>query len=253
MNRLIGKKAVVIGAGGGIGKAIAYAFAAEGATVAMLDIHQDLVMEAAKNAPQNSSNQSAYGYACDVSNRDMVFDCINDFVAKEKGLDTLVNTAIYFNYAPLVDMDPQVIDKMVDVGLKGTLWGIQAATPHLIKSNSGSVINFSSVAVSYSIKHASVYTSIKGAVDALTRQQAVELGAYGVRVNAIAPGPIMTPGTNTIIDDKGWEIRKNQSPLGRLAQVEDIAAAAVYLASDEARCVNGITLKVDSGITIKGT
>ena len=249
MNRLNGKKAVVIGAGGGIGKAIAYAFATEGAKVAMLDIHRDLVMDASKNAP----NQSAYGYACDVSNRAMVFDCINDFIAKEKGLDTLVNTAIYFNYAPLVDMDPLVIDKMIDVGLKGTLWGIQAATPHLIQSSNGSVINFSSVAVSYSIKHASVYTSIKGAVDALTRQQAVELGAHGVRVNAIAPGPIMTPGTNTIIDEKGWEIRKSQSPLGRLAEVEDIAAAAVYLASDEAHCVNGITLKVDSGITIKGT
>ena len=72
-------------------------------------------------------------------------------------------------------------------------------------------------------------------------------------MNAIAPGPILTPGTSAIIDEKGWAIRKSQSPLGRLAEVQDIAAAAVYLASDEARCVNGITLKVDSGITIKGT
>lgn len=249
MNRLKDKKAVVIGAGSGIGKAIAYAYAAEGATVAMLDINKELVSKAASDAP----NKTARAYVCDVSNRSEVFKCIDDFARTEHGLDVLVNTAIYFNYAPLTDMDPDVIDRMLDVGLKGTLWGIQAATPYLIQSKSGSIINFSSVAVSYSIKNAAVYTSIKGAIDALTRQQAVELGARGVRVNAIAPGPIPTPGTNTIIDEKGWELRKSQSPLGRLAEVEDIAAAAVYLACDESRCVNGITLKVDSGITIKGT
>ena len=250
MNRLEGKKAVVIGAGGGIGKAIAYDFISEGAVVAMLDVNKDLLQETAKQSPSGHPPQP---YVCDASNREMVFDCINDFASKQGGLDVLVNTAIYFNYGPLVDMDPTEIDRMIDVGLKGTLWGIQAATPHLIRSGTGTVINFSSVAVSYSIKNASVYTSIKGAVDALTRQLAVELGEQGVRVNAIAPGPILTPGTSAIIDEKGWAIRKSQSPLGRLAEVQDIAAAAVYLASDEARCVNGITLKVDSGITIKGT
>jgi len=226
MNRLKGKRAVVIGAGGGIGKAIAYDFIAEGAVVAMLDFNQDLLLEAANQSP---SGQPAHPYVCDVSNRDMVFDCINEFAAKQGGLDVLVNTAMYFHYAPLVTMDPAEIDRMIDVGLKGTLWGIQAATPHLIRSGSGAVINFSSVAVSYSIKNASVYTSIKGAVDALTRQLAVELGEQGVRVNAIAPGPILTPGTSAIIDEKGWAIRRSQSPLGRLAEVQDIAAAAVYL------------------------
>ena len=250
MKRLEGKKAVVIGAGGGIGKAIAYSFVSEGAVVAMMDINKDLLLEAAKQCPPGHPAQP---YICDVSNRDMVFDCINDFADKQGGLNVLVNTAMYFHYAPLVTMDPAEIDRMIDVGLKGTLWGIQAATPHLIRSGSSVVINFSSVAVSYSIKNASVYTSIKGAVDALTRQLAVELGEQGVRVNAIAPGPILTPGTSAIIDEKGWAIRKSQSPLGRLAEAQDIAAAAVYLASDEACCVNGITLKVDSGITIKGT
>lgn len=250
MKRLEGRRAVVIGAGGGIGKAIAHAFVTEGAVVAMLDVNQGLLFEAVKQSPAGLIPQP---YVCDVSNRAVVFDCINDFAGKQGGVDVLVNTAIYFNYAPLVNMEPVEIDRMIDVGLKGTLWGIQAATPHLIRSESGVVINFSSVAVSYSIKNASVYTSIKGAVDALTRQLAVELGAQGVRVNAIAPGPIPTPGTSTIIDQSGWELRKSQSPLGRLADVSDIAAAAVYLASDESRCVNGITLKVDSGITIKGT
>lgn len=240
---------MVIGAGGGIGKAIAHAFVAQGAVVAMLDINAALVREAARLAP----GPGAHPYVCDVSNRAMVFDCINDFAGTANGLDILVNTAIYFNYAPLTDMDPAVVDQMIDVGFKGTLWGIQAATPYLVRSRSGVVINLSSVAVSYSIKNAAVYTAIKGAIDALTRQQAVELGEQGVRVNAIAPGPILTPGTSAIIDDQGWALRQRQSPLGRLAAVEDIAAAAVYLASDDGQCVNGITLKVDAGITIKGT
>ena len=141
---------------------------------------------------------------------------------------------------------------MIDVGLKGALWSSQAAIPHLIARGGGCVINLSSVAVSFAIRNAAVYSSIKGALDTLTRQQAVELGPHGIRVNALAPGPVSTPGANSVIDAAGWEARQARTPLRRLASAEDIAAAAVFLASEEGRNIAGVTLKIDGAITLTG-
>ena len=116
----------------------------------------------------------------------------------------------------------------------------------------GSVINLSSVAVFFAISNAAVYSSIKGAIDALTRQQTVELGAFGVRVNAVAPGPVSTPGADAVIDASGWETRRSCTPLKRLATPEDVAAAALFLLSDAAASITGVTLKIDAGITVVG-
>jgi NAD(P)-dependent dehydrogenase (short-subunit alcohol dehydrogenase family) len=249
MDRFTNTKAVVTGAAGGIGLAIAMAFAREGATVAMLDIDGDRLADAAKGLPKGRG----VPIACDISNRADVFRAIDSFVQHHGDIQILVNNAIYFFYAPLVDTPEQEVDRMIDVGYKGALWTSQAVIPHMSANHDNSIIYLSSVAVSYAIKNSAVYTSIKGAVDALTRQQAVELAPQHIRVNAIAPGPIPTPGTQTIIDEKGWALRNARSPLGQLPQASDIADAAVYLASQEARRVTGITLRVDAGMAITGT
>jgi NAD(P)-dependent dehydrogenase (short-subunit alcohol dehydrogenase family) len=238
----------VTGAGGGLGLAIAKAFADGGATVGMLDINGALLKEAAQTLPLGR----ALPYVCDVSNRKTVREAIDDFAAKAGGLDVIVNNAVYFHYAPLAEMPEAIVDKMIDIGLKGTIWSLQAAIPHLIARGKGSVINLSSIAVSISIPNAAVYTSIKGAIDALTRQQAVELAEYGITVNALAPGSIVTPGASSVIDAEGWRRRTERTPLKRLATPEEIAATAVFLASDAARNITGVTLKIDAGITISG-
>ncbi len=232
--KLRGKTAFVTGGGAGIGAAIADAMEREGAKVARVDIN------------------GRTPYECDVSDRKAVFNTMKRFIAEAGGLDILVNNAVYFHYALLIDMPEDKIHRMLDVGIKGVYWATQAATPHLIARGGGSIINLSSVAVSFGITNASVYTSIKGAIDAFTRQQAVELAPHGIRVNALAPGPVSTPGANSVIDAAGWEKRRTRTPLQRLATAEDIGAAAVYLASDDARSVAGVTLKIDGAITVVG-
>jgi NAD(P)-dependent dehydrogenase (short-subunit alcohol dehydrogenase family) len=206
----------------------------------------------AKTAEATAREAKGVALVCDVSQRAAVFEAVKRFVAGAGGLDILVNNAVYFHYAPMVDMPEDKIHRMLDVGLKGTFWATQAATPHLVARGGGSIINLSSIAVSFGIKTSAVYTSIKGALDAFTRQQAVELAPRNIRVNALATGTVSTPGANTVIDAQGFEARKAKTPLGRLATPEDIANAAVFLASEEARMVAGVTLKIDGAITVVG-
>lgn len=245
MARLSGKNAFVTGAGGGIGREIAFGLAREGARVACADINDDLLAEVASF----SGGLDLVPVHCDISDRSDVFDKLDTFAGQSGGLDILVNNAVVFHFAPLADFDPEIIDRMLNVGLKGTYWAMQAATPHL-KKRGGSVINLSSIAVSMAIPNAAVYTSIKGAIDALTRQQAAELAPFGIRVNAVAPGSIPTPGASSVIDQAGWESRKRKTLLDRLPTAAEIAAAAIYLTADEAASITGITLKIDSGMTI---
>ncbi|MBU1314616.1 MAG: SDR family oxidoreductase [Alphaproteobacteria bacterium] len=244
---LSGSRAIVTGGANGIGCAIVFDLIARGVTVGALDVDaqrlQQMVGEAAKGM--------LVPITCDVSDRAAVVRAIDAFAA-DGGLDVLINNAVVFHYAELAVFPEETIDRMLDVGLKGTFWATQAATPHLEKSATASIVNLSSMAVSVAVSTASVYTSIKGALDALTRQQAAELGPKGIRVNAVAPGSVRTPGAEAIITAGGWAQRESKSLLGRLPEPEDVARAVAFLVSPDARCITGVSLKVDCGMSIKG-
>lgn len=245
MKRLEGKRAFVTGAGRGIGKAIAARLADAGAAVAIADIDAANAEAAAAEIP------GATPVAVDVTDRQALTQAIDRY-AEDGGLHILVPNAVYFNYAPLVDMPEDVVDRMLDIGLKGTFWAVAAATPHIARSGGGSIITLSSIAVSIAIPRAAVYTSIKGAIDAFTRQQAVELAPMGIRVNALAPGTVATPGVFTIVDQAALDRRRELSPFDRLVEASEIGDGAVFLASEEARSITGVTLKIDAAQTISG-
>lgn len=248
MARLGGKTAFVTGAASGIGRAIAFALASEGAKVALVDVNEKLLEEAMKEG----EGLDLIPILCDVSDRSAVHAKLGWFANKAGGLDILVNNAVSYHFAPLVDFEPDIIDKLLGVGLKGTYWTLQAATPHLIARGGGSIINLSSATVYVAFANNSIYTSIKGAIDALTRQQAAELAQHNIRVNALAPGSVITQGTRSVIDEKGWQRRKEKSLLKRLVTAEEVAKAAIFLACNDSLNVTGVTLKIDGGMTVAG-
>lgn len=250
MSRLNGQVALVTGGGAGIGRGIAIELAREGARVAVLDIDETAADGAASAV--NAAGGEAMAFTCDVTRRHEIHRAVEAVDSAWDGVDILVNNAVWFHYAPLVEVTDEVMDHMIDVGLKGAIRMSQACTPRMQRRGGGCIINLSSPAAELGLTNAGLYSAVKGGIAAITRQQAAELGASGIRVNAIAPGPVETDGTRRVIDEAGWQARRERTPLGRLATVEEVGRAAVYLASDDAATVSGATLKLDGAFTVTG-
>ena len=245
--RLEGKVALVTGGARGIGRGIAEAFCAEGAMVGIVDLKKERVDTAVEALV--GAGGIAIGEAGDVSDRAVIARCCNNLLERFGRFDILVNNAMWARYQPLRELTPENLDGMVNVGFKSVVWGMQIAEELMEPRGGGVVVNISSVAAARSLPDSMVYSGIKAGVSGLTRSGAVDLGPKGIRVNAIAPGTTLTDGVARNLSEDAMKHRLSRVPLGRLGQVSDMAAAAVYLASNESAWVNGITLYVDGGIT----
>jgi 3-oxoacyl-[acyl-carrier protein] reductase len=248
--RLEGVKALITGGASGIGKAIAMKFAAQGAIVFISDINADRLDETL--AQIKNSGATAVGAVADVSNEDDVKRMVQEAGSQIGGIDVLVNNAGTATIGYMEQVPDSEIDRVFGVNLKGVMRMTRACAPYLKKSNRGRIINLSSVEGIRGSGLLPVYCATKSGVIGLTMANAVELAKFGITVNAICPGPIETDMLTPIIASD--ELRKkmvNAVPLKRLGRPEDIAGAALFLASEEASYVTGHSLVVDGGMTIR--
>jgi 3-oxoacyl-[acyl-carrier protein] reductase len=245
---LDGKVALVTGASKGIGKGIAKEFAAAGASVVVG------YASSAAGAEQVVSDIEALGGSAiavqgDVSVAADVERLLAETVAAYGRLDVLVNNAAVYYPEPFDTVTPQQIDQQLSVNVLGTILTTQAALEHF-GPDGGVVINIGSLDSARAVPGMSVYSATKGAVDALTRVLAAELGSRGIRVNTLAPGGVETEGLHAagFMGSDAEREMIERTPLGRLGQPEDLARVAVFLASDDAGWVTGERLTASGGL-----
>ncbi len=251
MNRLNDKRVIITGAASGIGEAIARRFAEEGARVLVADINE----EAANNTAQQIGSL-ATGIALDVTKSPQVEMVVNKAIELWGGLDIMVNNAGVGVAAKTAETSEEDWQRVIDVCMKGTFLGMKYAIPVMQKQKSGSIINMASVASIVGVPDRAAYCAAKGGVMALTRAAAVDHASEGLRINCIAPGTVDTPWVQRITgnyDDPeaARTAMKARQPHGRLVSPEEVAAMAVYLASDEAGSTNGSVMVVDGGWTAR--
>lgn len=243
---LHGKVAVVTGGGSGIGAAIAVAYAASGADVAVLDLSLD-----AARAVVEQIGDHAVAIECDVTDRDSVSAAVAEAQTRFGRIDVLVNSAGVAILAPAEDLTAQAWDATLAVNLTGAFTVSQAAGKIMLAQGRGTVISIASQAASVALIDHAAYCASKFGLVGLTKVLASEWAGRGVTANTISPTVVLTDlGRKAWAGEKG-EALKTQIPTGRFADPEEIAAAAVFLASDAARMINGADLPVDGGYTIR--
>jgi len=247
MGRLQNKVSIITGAAQGIGLATALKFAQEGAIVVVCDLKQAAIDEAVAACRQ--AGAQAEGFLMDVTDRDQVDAVVAQVRDRFGRIDVLVNNAGITQDARLVKMTQAQFDRVIDVNLRGVFHCAQAVAEGMTAQGSGVILNASSVVGIYGNFGQTNYAATKFGVIGFTKTWARELGAKGVRVNAVAPGFIKTPILASMPEDvlKGMEARV---PLKRLGQPEEIANVYAFLASDEASYVNGAVIEVCGGMTV---
>lgn len=250
MAALDGRVAFVTAAGGGIAGAIARRFAAAGASVCCVDIDQEAVARTADDIVAASGR--AIVRLCDVSDERAVKGCVDDAAATLGGLDIVVNAAAASEPLHTVaDMPLETWQKVIDVNLTGMFLVCKHAIPHMQEAGGGVFINISSTFGSVAWPQRPAYMATKAAVKQLTRSIALDFAGDGIRANAISPGAIETNRllARTPTMEQVREKMVPLHPIGRLGQPEDIAAAALFLASDESSFMTGADMFVDGGFT----
>jgi len=238
-NRFTGRRALVTGAGSGIGEAVARKLHAEGADVIFADVRAESV-----SAVAGEFEDRATGLQLDVRDEDAVREVT-------RGLDVLANIAGIGSTTTAPDTPLDVWENVFAVNARGTFLCCKHAIPGMVERGGGSIVNMASVAGLVGLRNRAAYCASKGAVIALTRALAVDHVGDGVRVNAVCPGTVDSPWVRRLVEEVGESIDalRARQPMGRLGTPEEIAEAVLYLASDDAAFVTGAAFVIDGGLT----
>lgn len=248
---LKGKVAVAVGGTSGIGRALALGFARAGATVIASSRRQDLVESTA--AEIEALGSKTLRLVSDVSDRPSLEKLCSATAAQFGKVDICLVTAGMIKKQPSIDVSEEDWVRIIDVNLNGSFRANQIFGRQMLEQKSGVIINTASLTSFVSFPEVCAYNASKAGVKMMTETLAVEFAPHGVRVNAIAPGVFRTPLNTKVLDiPERLEGILRRTPMGRLGELEELVGAAVYLASDAAKFVTGITIPVDGGFLAKG-
>ena len=238
--KLTGKTAMVTGAGKGIGRACAELLAEAGAKV----------IAVARTAADLEVLEQTFPNQIETWVNDVTKDAFLARIASLDTLDILVNNVGTNKPQPFLDVDSDVLDMLLNINVRSAFLTAQAAARVMVKQGSGSIIHMSSQMGHVGAKNRTVYCTTKHAIEGLTKSMAVELSALGVRTNSVAPTFIETALTKPMFEDEGFtKDTMSRLPIGRVGQVNEVAAAVLFLASDASSMITGDSLKVDGGWT----
>ncbi len=242
---LEGRVALVTGGARGIGRAIVDHLAQLGATVGVLDLKQELAQEVVQAL--QAQGHAAMAFAGNVAEREVIMDAAAALKAAYGRFDVMVSNAMWVRYGPIAEITPEMVRRMVGTGFESVIWGLQAAEAHM--EQGGSVSHIASAAAFLGLPRGLTYAGVKAGVLGLTRAGAVDLGARGIRVNAICPGFTTTEGVMVNVTPEMVQKRLARTPMQRVGAPEDVARVAGFLASDASGFVTGEYIKVDGGAT----
>ena len=253
MGLLKDKVAVVTGVGSGIGKAISNAFADEGACLGIGDINEDLLSKTVEEL--NNKSSQVKSLKTDVSYEEQVKKLIDDTVNTFGKLDIIVNNvSVAIGGYPITDMSNDDWQKIIGINFSSVFYGCKHSIPYLKKNKGGSIINIASVQAHNPLPGWAAYAGIKGGVISMTRNIASEFGPYNIRANTISPGTIATEMVNQVIEEDGTGSLMDDfilmHPIGRIGKPSEIAATAVFLASEGGSFANGEDFRIDGGLVI---
>ena len=249
------KVVLITGGASGLGLAGAHAFAKEGAIVVVADLNEAVSESVAAQLEQQYFGSQHLGISCDVADEGQVNRVVGAVIEKYGRIDVLVNCAGIADQAkPTIEQDVAVFRRLIDIHLTGTYMMTKNCAKQMIAQGKGSVINISSIAGISGLTLRNGYSAAKAGISMITRTMGCEWAAAGVRVNAIAPGYILTPLVQNVIAQGRLDQREieRHTPMGRLGAPEDIAKVMLFLASDQASYMTGVTVPVDGGYTSWG-